>query len=46
VGGERGLGVCAMPRAIMKLVGTLTELLRVRELNSKFNRRPKSRPKG
>ena len=36
----------AMPRAIMRLVGTLTELLRVRELNPKFNRGPKSRFKG
>jgi ATP-binding cassette subfamily B (MDR/TAP) protein 1 len=27
----------AMPRAIMRLVGTLIELLRVRELNPKFN---------
>jgi hypothetical protein len=35
-----------MPRVIMRLVGTLTELLRVRELNPKFNQRPKSWPKG
>jgi hypothetical protein len=43
---EGGGGFVAMPRAIMRLVGTLTELLRVRELNSKFNRGPKRRPKG
>ena len=30
----------------MRSVGTLTELLRVRKLNPKFNRGPKSQPKG
>ena len=41
-----GFFLCAMPRDIIKLVGTLTELLRIRELNPKFNRDPKSWPKG
>jgi hypothetical protein len=41
----RGGVFAAMPRAIMRLVATLTELLKVRELNPKFNRRPKRQPR-